>query len=36
VVVPVRDVAPPKPGTEWRDALGAELGVGLFEVGASA
>jgi (1->4)-alpha-D-glucan 1-alpha-D-glucosylmutase len=36
VVVPVRDVAPPEPGTEWRDALGAELGVGLFAVGASA
>jgi (1->4)-alpha-D-glucan 1-alpha-D-glucosylmutase len=36
VVVPVRDVAPPEPGTEWRDLLGAALGVGLFEGGASA
>jgi (1->4)-alpha-D-glucan 1-alpha-D-glucosylmutase len=30
-VVPVREVAPPNPGGEWRDVFGAALGVGLFE-----
>jgi (1->4)-alpha-D-glucan 1-alpha-D-glucosylmutase len=31
VVVPVRDVPSPDPGSGWRDVLGADLGVGLFE-----
>jgi (1->4)-alpha-D-glucan 1-alpha-D-glucosylmutase len=31
VVVPVREVAPPNPGGEWRDVFDAALGVGLFE-----
>jgi (1->4)-alpha-D-glucan 1-alpha-D-glucosylmutase len=33
VVAPVRDVAPPDPGSGWRDVLDAELGVGLFVSG---
>jgi (1->4)-alpha-D-glucan 1-alpha-D-glucosylmutase len=32
VIVPLRDVAPPDPGDEWRDVLpGAALAVGLYE-----
>jgi hypothetical protein len=30
VAVPVRDVAPPDPGSGWRDVLDAQLGVALF------
>jgi (1->4)-alpha-D-glucan 1-alpha-D-glucosylmutase len=33
VVVPVRDVGPRDPGPAWRDALGAERGVGVIVSG---
>jgi (1->4)-alpha-D-glucan 1-alpha-D-glucosylmutase len=33
VAVPVRDAAPPDPGSGWRDVLDAELGLGLFVSG---